>query len=72
MAGAQDGGDVVLGPEHDIDERLPERFLVERGIGDVRAGDDQGVEPLRGKLLEHKVVATDMVFGGGASIQFLE
>ena len=39
----------------DLDERLPERLPGDVGLGDVRTGHDEGVEPLALEALERFV-----------------
>ena len=55
-AGTEYGRDVVFRPTHDIDQRIPERFLIQRRVDDVGAGDDQCIETLFGQLLKVEVV----------------
>ena len=67
--GAKNRRHVVLGPAHDVDQRLPEGLLVERGIDDVGAGNDQRIEPVRGQLLELEIVLADMFRGFGVAFE---
>ncbi len=59
-AGTQRGGDLARGPVNHLDERLPEGLRTEFGPGDIRSGDDEGVQPGRAQLIEALVVALHM------------
>ena len=67
--GAKGRCDIGLGPAHDVDQRLPERFLVQRRVDYVRSRNDQRVQTLLGEILELEVVLTDMGFGQFATIE---
>lgn len=62
-AGAEDGGDVGLGPGDDLLEGVPERFLFEGGVGDVGAGDDEGVDTDFLEVVEGGVMLVDVGLG---------
>src|SRR3569832_1925720 len=60
VAGAKRRGDVIVGPIDDLDERLPERFEREVGLGDIGAGDDQRVQAVGLDPVETLVILLDV------------
>ena len=60
QAGTEYGGDVVLGPADDVDERLPKRLLVQRRVRHVGSRNDHRVESLLPQVLEAAVITIDI------------
>ena len=68
-AGAKNGRDIIHRPANDLHQWVPEVLLLQIGIGDVGAGDDQGVQTLTGEVLEVEVVRFNMCLGFVAAIE---
>ena len=60
-ARAEHRGHVIFGPGDDVDQRLPERLVLERRVRDVGARNDERIQALFPHVLETAVVALDVV-----------
>jgi hypothetical protein len=71
-AGTERGGDVLHRPVHDLDEGLPEGLVRQVGLGDIGAGDDEGIQAVLADALEGLVITLDVGPGLGLAWQGLE
>ncbi len=59
-AGTKYRRDVFFRPAHDVEQRFPERFLVQRRVDDICTRDYQCIESLLGELLELEIIFFDV------------
>ena len=71
-AGTKRRGDIPQRPVHDLDEGLPEGLVRQVGLGDIGAGDDEGIQAVLADALEGLVITLDIGPGLGPAWQGLE